>query len=156
MKTQPACQAQAAARGFTLMEMMAVMGIMILVMGIGFGSFVFFDEKDPFEEPVQRLTQMSKYSLNAAAIQHRGMSILFDETGFGTAGGSGPDGNRYQLPVNMKVLIKRWGGKNFEEAEGQVWRFGEQGICEPLLVRFEADGGIRDVSFHPLTGTPVD
>lgn len=142
--------------GFTLMELIVVMSIMMLIIGIGFGSFAYFDQEDPFEKPAQRLTTMSKYALNTAVLQHRGMTIRFDKNSFTVLGAEVPDGSQYQLPKGMKVLIKHMGGKGWEDAEGQFWHFGEQGICEPLRVRFESKDGIRDLVFHPLTGGTVD
>ena len=52
----------------------------------------------------------------------------------------------------IKVFLKRWGSRSWEKAEGKVWRFGEQGICEPLMVRFENREGFSELKFHPLTG----
>jgi len=139
-----------------MLELVVVMSIMILIIGIGFGSFAVFDDVDPFEKPAQRMTQMAKFALNAAIIQHRGLTIAFDETGFGVLGASAPDSSRFELPSDMKVLIRRWGGKGWEKAEGQTWQFGQQGICEPVKIRFETKEGSREMTFHPLTGSPTD
>ena len=49
---------------FTLFEIIIVMSIMMLIVGIGYASFSFFEDEDPFEKPVQQLSQMSKFSLN--------------------------------------------------------------------------------------------
>lgn len=144
------------ASGFTLLEIIVVMTIMMLIIGIGFASFTFNDDVDPFEKPVQSLTQMSKFALNRAVIQHRGLIIGFDKESFGVIGANENGMSGYSLPKDMKVFIKRWGGKGWEKAEGQLWRFGEQGICEPIKVRFENQSGSRDVTFHPLTGGTTD
>lgn len=138
------------------MEMVAVMSIMILIAGIGFASFTFMDEKDPFQESAQRLTQMSKFALNAAMIQHRGMTIRFDKRGFEVLGSGVPDGSRYDLPNDVEIKIRRWGGKDWIKAEGQTWQFGEQGICEPLKVRFELGEQSLEMNYHALTGAPIE
>ena len=142
---------------FTLLEIIVVMSIMMLIVGIGYASFTFFEDEDPFEKPVQQLTQMSKFSLNTAVIQHRGMMIGFGEEGFGVVGASAEGMSLFTVPKDMKILIKRWQGKGWEKAEGQFWRFGEQGICEPVKIRLEIkNGGSREVTFHPLTGGTLD
>ena len=142
---------------FTLFEIIIVMSIMMLIVGIGYASFSFFEDEDPFEKPVQQLTQMSKFSLNTAVIQHRGMLIAFSEEGFGVVGSTATGMSNFTVPKNVQILIKRWQGKGWEKAEGQVWRFGEQGICEPLKVRFEIkNGGSREVTYHALTGGTMD
>jgi hypothetical protein len=142
--------------GSTLLELIAVMCVMLLIIGIGFASFRFLDEKDPFEEASQNLAKMSKFALNTAVIQHRGMMIGFEKQSFGVLGASANGMSSYSLPANMKMFIKRWGGKGWEDAEGQIWKFGEHGICEPLRFKFEIKNeGSSEVEFHPLTGAIV-
>lgn len=143
--------------GFTLMEIIVVMSIMMLMIGIGVASFSFVSNSDPFEEPVARLRKMSKYALQAAVIQHRSMKIAFDKTGFTLIGATdGGGGGSYTLPGGMKMQILHFGGKQWEKAENQVWPFGEQGICEPIRIRFLNDTDHVDLAFHPLTGVPLD
>jgi prepilin-type N-terminal cleavage/methylation domain-containing protein len=141
------------ASGFSLFEIIVVMSIMVLIIGIGYASFSDMTSEDPFEKPTQSLAQMSKYALNTAVIQHRGMLIGFDKTGFGVVGTSAEGMSNYALPADMKMLIKHWGDTDWQKAEGQVWHFGEQGVCDFVTVRFEMkDGNSHEVKFHPLTG----
>jgi prepilin-type N-terminal cleavage/methylation domain-containing protein len=142
-------------RGFTLMELIVVMFIMMLMVGVGVGSFAYFNSSDPFEEPTARLQRMSKYALQTAMIQHRTMTIAFDKTGFGLVGDSSSEGAHYSLPGGVKMAVFHWGGREWEKAEGQIWPFGEQGICEPIQVRFQNDSDHIDIAFHPLTGVPI-
>jgi hypothetical protein len=142
--------------GSTLLELIAVMCIMLLIIGIGFGSFKFLDQEEPFQEATQSLAQMSKFALNTAITQNRGMKIGFEKQSFGVVGASLEGMSQFSLPANMKMFIKRWGGKGWEKAEGQTWIFGENGICEPLRFRFEIkDVDSSEVEFHPLTGAVV-
>lgn len=142
--------------GSTLLELIAVMCIMLLIIGIGFGSFKFLDQEEPFEKASQSLAQMSKFAINTAVTQNRGMMIGFDKQSFGVLGSSVEGMGNFSLPANMKLFIKRWGGKGWEKAEGQTWIFGENGICEPLRFRFEIkDADSYEMEFHPLTGAIV-
>jgi hypothetical protein len=142
-----------AGRAFTLLELILVMSVMVMVIGVGVGSFAYFDQVDPLDEPAQRLGQMSKYAMNTAVLQHRGMTIGFEKDSFGVLGADSGEMGSYSHGKAVKVFIKRWGGRGWEKAEGQIWRFGEQGICEPIIVRLEdSTGGFRDVKFHALTG----
>lgn len=145
-------QPSSAKAAFTLLEVILVMGVMMLVIGVGAGSFAYFEMEDPLEEPVQKLGQMSKLALNTAVLQHRGMMIGFDKESFGIVGEGGGTLARYSHGKQVRVLIRRWQGKGWEPAEGQVWHFGEQGICEPVVIRFENAEGFREVKFHALTG----
>lgn len=137
---------------FTLLELILVMSVMVLVIGVGVGSFAFFETEDPLEKPAQTLGQMSKHALNTAVIQHRGLTIGFDKESFGVLGGAPGDLGSYSHGKEIKVFLKRWGDKGWSKAEGQLWHFGEQGICEPITVRFENAEGFRDVKFNALTG----
>jgi prepilin-type N-terminal cleavage/methylation domain-containing protein len=153
MKLAPLTKLRA---GFTMLEIIVVMSIMVLIIGIGFASFSFMDDEDPFQKPAQKLTEMSKFAIQAAVLQHRSLTIAFDKKGFGLLGITMPDGSYYSVPTGMKVFILRMGARDWEKAEGHAWRFGEQGICEPIKIRFETQTGNRDLAFHPLTGAPVE
>lgn len=143
--------------GFTVLEIVVVMSIMIVIMGIGFASFGMFDDDDPFDKTAQKLVQMSKFAHQSAVLQHRRMIIGFDKEGFGVLGEGGTgDGARHQVPQDMKVLIQRYGARGWDKAEGHLWPFGEQGICEPLKIRLESAAGFREMAFHPLTGALVE
>lgn len=139
-----------------MLEIVVVMSIMIVIMGIGFASFAMMDDDDPFEKTAQKLVQMSKYAHQSAVLQHRRMIIGFDEEGFGVLGESAGDHARQALPQDMKVFILRYGAKNWEKAEGHLWPFGEQGICEPVKIRLETPTDFRELAFHPLTGALVE
>ncbi|MCA1962368.1 MAG: hypothetical protein LDL31_00310 [Prosthecobacter sp.] len=150
------CRTQRSTRAaFTLLEVILVMGVMMLVIGVGAGSFAYFEMEDPLEAPAQKLGQMSKFALNTAVLQHRSMMIGFDKTGFGILGQASGAIPRFTHGKEMRILIHRWGGRGWEPAEGQIWHFGEQGICEPLMVRFETAEGSREVKFQALTGAIV-
>lgn len=144
------------ASAFTLLELVAVMSIMMLVIGLGFASFSVFEDNDPFEQPAIRLASMSKFAINVAVIQRRTIKIAFDKEGFGVIGADMPGGSHFSVPKGMKIFIQRLGGKGWDKSEGQSWTFGEQGICEPIRVRFESPEGSRDVAFHPLTAAVIN
>jgi hypothetical protein len=149
-----AAQRRAGSRAFTLLELIVV--IMMLMIALGVAAFTIYEDQDPFEEPVAKLRQMSKFALHSAALQHRTQTIAFDKKGFGMVGTSGGQGSYYSVPEDMKIFIYRWGGKSWEKAEGHFWPFGEQGICEPVKIRFETKESSRELLFHPLTGAPVE
>lgn len=139
-----------------MLEIVVVMSIMVLIVGIGFASFTFMESEDPFEKPAQSLIEMSKFAIHAAVLQHRSMTVVFDKEGFGLLGSTVAQGARYPVPKGMKVMILRHRANGWEKAEGHTWVFGEQGICEPIKIRFESTAGVREIAFHPLTGMPVD
>ena len=142
-------------QGFTLLELVVVMSIMILLIGVGVLSFDALDPT-PLEKPVTRLTQMSKLAHQAAVVRGQGMVIALDPKGFGLVGDSSELGGYYALPEGVNMQVMPWGAKKWQEPEAVLWRFGPQGVSEPMRIRFEAEGGMRELTFHPLTGTPVE
>ena len=139
-------------RGFTLLELILVMSVMLMLVGIGVGSFALLEQEDPLQGHVDALNKLSRQAMQDAVMKHQSMQIVFDRDGFSLGGGQS-----HQHGRDVKVFIKRWMSRQWQKAEGEVWHFGEQGICEPLAVRLEmseADGdpSVREVKFHALTG----
>ncbi len=127
------------------------MSLMAMLVGIGVASFASLERKEPLQEHVDALAKMSRQALRDAVMKHQGIQIAFEREGFSLGGAGG-----HQHGRDLKVYIKRWMSKQWQKAEGQLWFFGEQGICEPLSVKFEqidSQGEVisREVKFHPLT-----
>lgn len=131
------------------------MTIMIILMAVGFSSFAAFD-KDEVEQTGDELVQMSKFAVQAAATQGRSYVIAFDKDGYGILGGSGPVAGRKAVPRHIKMEIQHWGDKRWQPADGTVWLFGAQGLCEPIKVRISNAETSREIAFNPLTGAPSD
>ncbi len=137
--------------GFTLLELVVVMAIMILLIGVGALSFDALDEDD-LDKPVTRLTQMSKHAHAAAVVRSQGMVIAFDKGGFGLIGDSSELGGYVSLPEDVKMDVLPWGARSWQSPEDIIWRFGPQGVSEPMSVRFHFEDRVRILKFHPLTG----
>ncbi len=85
------------------------------------------------------------------------LMIGFNKDSFGVIGAEAVGMGSFSFSKDIKISLRRWGDRDWTKAEGQIWRFGEQGICEPIKVRFEDKlGNSREMSFHPLTGGVVN
>jgi prepilin-type N-terminal cleavage/methylation domain-containing protein len=142
--------------GFTLLEMIAVMAVMMLMLGIA--SFAMRQgSPDPtVRKPGNELIRLAKTAVRASATQGRGFALTFDRAGFSLVGSENQQRDRINLPKGMKISIKRWGGRDWQPAEGHRWWFGSQGLCEPLSVRIDAKDSALMMKFNPLTGTPSE
>jgi hypothetical protein len=60
------------------------------------------------------------------------------------------------LVEGTTISILRWGQKEWIPAEGQVWMFGGNGLCDPIKVRIESGGSRLEMGFNPLTGSPTE
>ncbi len=142
--------------GFTLLEMITVMALIIMMLGIAAFATRQVAPEPAVRKPGNDLIRLSKTAVRAAAVQGRGYMLAFDKNGFSLLGNEGGQSDRVSLPKGMKVFIKRWGARDWEPAEGQRWWFGMQGLCEPLSVRIAAADSALTLRFNPLTGSPAE
>jgi type II secretion system protein H len=142
--------------GFTIMEIIVVMAIVIMMLGIASFALRQASPDPSVREPADELIQLAKTAVRASALQGRGFAVAFDKQGFALTGADSGQRSRAAVPKGMKVHIKRWGGRQWEEAEGYRWWFGAQGLCEPLEVRLAAKDSMIVMKFNPLTGTPSE
>ena len=144
------------AAAFTLLEMIAVMAVMMLMLGIASFAMRQASPDPSVRKPGDELIRLSKTAVRASAVQGRGFAITFDRSGFSLVTEESGQRDRVNLPKGMKVFIKRWGGRDWEAADGHRWWFGSQGLCEPISVRLAAEDSALMMKFNPLTGTPSE
>jgi len=140
--------------GFTLLEIIAVLAIMALVIGLAVFNFDTLG-RDKVEDAGDELIVMAKQTLDAATVLGHQMTIQFDQTSFGVVGGQGVLAGSYSLPDGLKMEILRFRAKDWVPAEGNLWTFSGQGLCEPIRVRLESPTATREINFNALTGTPI-
>ncbi len=143
-------------RAFTLLEVIIVIGLMAMMIGVASFTLSAFEDEGSVRAPGNDLIRLAKQAVAAAAVNGRGYWIRFDEEGFVFLSDEGGQKDRVTLPKDMDVEIRRWNGGDWEDAEGQSWLFGAQGICEPISVRFTAPDSRLEMAFNPLTGNPSD
>ncbi len=144
--------------GFTLLEMIIVLSLMIVLAGMAALSFSNMEEASGVEMYGNRLARMAKRASRDAVVQGRPITIAFSKEGFGFVGEIAPGKDSYcALPKDVKVGVQRWnGGKKYLVAAGTNWEFFPTGICDPLHFRFEAPDGAMEMGFNPLTGSVID
>lgn len=146
----------AATAGFTLLEMITVMALIVMILGIASFATRQAAAEPSVRKPGNELVHLAKTAVRAAAVQGRGYMLAFDKHGIALLGAEGGLNNRVNLPKGTKVFIKRWGARDWEPAEGHRWWFGMQGLCEPISVRLAAGDSALMLRFNPLTGSPVE
>ena len=144
--------------GFTLLEVTVVMAIIILMLSVTAFAYRSFDNEPSFKKSGDELIRLSKLAVRASAVQGRGFWIVFNEEGFVLRGMEDDQGvqQSHAVPEGIRLKLRRWGQPQWQEAEGQRWVFGVQGLCEPLRVRFEAEDGYLELRFNPLTGSAAE
>ena len=146
------------AGGFTLLEMIIVLALMIVLAGMAALSFDTLEEGNGVEQYGNKLARMAKRAARDAVIQGRPIVIGFEKKGFGFINETAPGSEGYcTLPKGAKMGYQRWnGGKKFFDADGTTWEFYPSGICDALRFRIETADGAMEMGFNPLTGSVVD
>jgi type II secretion system protein H len=140
--------------GFTLLEMIVVIALMVIIAAMATLSFIGLEGESEVEKPGNELARMVKQANRAAVVQGRPFVIAFGKTEFGFLDGVGGADGRVTLPKGMKVGFQRWnGGKKWNNAEGLNWTFYPSGICDALRFKFEHPDGMVEMAFNPLTGS---
>lgn len=140
--------------GFTLLEMIVVIALMVIIAAMATLSFIGLEGESEVEKPGNELARMVKQANRAAVVQGRPFVIAFGNTEFGFLDGAGGADGHVTLPKGMKVSVQRWnGGKRWNSAEGLNWTFYPSGICDALRFKFEHPDGMVEMAFNPLTGS---
>ncbi|MDB6139615.1 MAG: Prepilin-type N-terminal cleavage/methylation protein [Verrucomicrobiaceae bacterium] len=158
LRRQRAGLGMGASAGFTLLEMIIVLALMIILAGMAALSFTSLEEGKGVEVYGNKLARMAKRASRDAVIQGRPIVIGFEKKGFGFVNETAPGNDGYcSLPKDVKTGYQRWnGGKKWTTADGVVWTFFPSGICDALRFRFQASDGAMEMGFNPLTGSVVD
>lgn len=140
-----------------------VLFVMAIFVGVAAFSFQGMSDEDVLRKPASELQRMAREAVNRAGIYEQQETILFEKNGFGMryCGGADPlaanDGKQFwlrrvQTPPDMKLLLRRWGKKEWQVAAGERWTVLPSGLCEPLAVRMEWGRSFVEMQFNPLTG----
>lgn len=126
--------------GFTLLEMLAVLGLITLVLGISVVSISGIQDEDRLRRAASQIETTARESLlNALRTQELVILPL-------TAGSLGG------MEFGAKMEIRRVGEKAFRAPKrGEQWEFSPTGICEPIEVRLSGPGGEVEMAFDALT-----
>jgi type II secretion system protein H len=140
--------------GFTLLEVIIVMGLIATLIGLATLSFASLENTDPLTNLADKLTSMAKQANRAAIVQGRPIIIAFEKNSFQFTSANSSD-STVNLPEGTRINYQRWnGGTKFSPTKDLNWTFHPTGICEPLRFQFIADdGGTIEMSFNPLTGS---
>ena len=126
--------------GFTLLEMLAVLGLLTLILGISVISISGVQDEDRLRRAASQIETTARESL-LSALKSQELVIL--PLTAGLLGGT---------EFGAKLEIRRVGEKAFRlPKRGEQWEFSPTGICEPIEVRLSGPGGEVEMAFDALT-----
>jgi len=148
-------RAKVGGHGFTLIEILLAISLLVLVIGIGGAAFSGW--RGMRDIHVAR-TQIAGAVQQARVDGWRDRGdriILFRPHGIEVRDASlgfADEGRRIDLADTHFLLIRRPGEREFRVPGEQEWmRLPATGLCEPLAVRIETDQGWVSWVFNPLT-----
>ncbi len=149
--------------GFTLVEMVVVLAIMVLLTGFFMVRFNETPDEQMLAPIAENLKQMARRAVTEAAAYREDYAILLAPEQLQLVRGQGAGAGaavaleiESTLPIPPDaVLSARWfGDPEWRPVEGQAWLFRSGGLCEPIEVRLESRRGkaFIELAFDPLTG----
>jgi len=161
-----------AGRGFTLVEVVISIALVLLMIGIATVSMGSLAAERRLREVTSTVKDYAKKARAQALLEQRAFQIQF-QPDFVSVQALQPVGDdeialnslfavegeavraqelrRYEIPGEFRIEILRWNRKEWIQARNQTWVFEQSGICEPLGVRVTGEDGYIEMQFNPLT-----
>ena len=167
-------------RGFTLLEIVIVLGIAAIVMGGAVGMMVYSSDERVLRNASGEIELLAKRARTTAILLQTPYALEFREgvvklmplaeagrvekrTVGGRRIGGEPvveegSGERweYRLEGGMQVFVRRWNSSEWLATRKDivhVWRFDPSGLCEPVSVRLALENSWSEDVYNPLTAT---
>jgi prepilin-type N-terminal cleavage/methylation domain-containing protein len=167
-------------RGFTLLEIVMVLGIAAMVMGGSVGLMIYSSDERTLRDASTQIEMLAKRARTISILQQTPYALEF-RTGIvrllplARAGADEKtaaaerrmmddddearaleDDRQVVLAPGMDISIRRWNSdKWFPTGKNtvHVWRFDPDGLCEPVSIRLNLDKSWSEDAYHPLTAT---
>ena len=149
-------------RGFTLLEMVLVLFILLVVAGIALPATAGLAAQERLKSQAKTLQDYAATARRLAVTEGRPYEIVLKEGSVllesVPAGGAGKGTvvDSMKLPAGVRYTVRHWGRDRFSAPEGESWVFRPDGICEPLRIHFQNGDGWIEYSINPLTAAPRD
>lgn len=127
--------------GFTLLEILVVLGLLMVLFGVSIISISGIKEEDRLRRAVALIETTARQNLLQAVKEQKVVTLPLTAGSFG----SGAD-------FAGLLQIRRVGERAFREPKRhETWEFSPTGICEPIEVRLTGPGGTIELAFDALT-----
>jgi type II secretion system protein H len=168
-------------RGFTLIEIVMVLGIAAVIMGGAVGFMIYSSAERTLRDASGEIEMLAKRARTTAILQQTPYALEFrkgivrmmplaqagrDEkkTALGNdiGGREGDEGGErweFLLEGGMELSIRRWNSSAWLPADKNsvhVWRFDPDGLSEPVSIRLQLGDSWAEDTYHPLTATIRD
>ncbi|WP_395744266.1 Tfp pilus assembly protein FimT/FimU [Prosthecobacter sp.] len=127
--------------GFTLIEVIMAMSIILLVIGVAVLSISGVRAEDKLRRAAAMIETTARQNLLEALNSQRIVRMELSAGAFGA-------GDEF----SGMLQVRRVGESVFRKPRrGEAWEFSPTGICEPIEVRISGPAGQIEIGFDPLT-----
>jgi prepilin-type N-terminal cleavage/methylation domain-containing protein len=144
---------EASRNGFTMLEILMAMSISLIILSIGAGLAL---QAMPVERKLTRAASKLEVAARKATLE----SMLFNRDSYLTIRPRSITGTDGVIEFDEGDISIAGRGHNASFAAapsgGYQWKFGANGLCEPILVRITFPEGNITLDFDPLTGETRD
>lgn len=169
-------------RGFTLIEIVMVLGIAALMLGGAVGMMVYSSDERALREASGKIELMAKQARTMSILHQTPYALEFNEgairllpfaqAGMGEKKGllsrikdpqpkaaDASEDSQIDLDGGITLAIRHWNASEWlttSKKNVHVWRFDPDGICEPISIRLVSGNSKSVDTYHPLTATIRD
>lgn len=172
-------------QGFTLLETVLAMSLMILILGVSIGLLFTSDEEEVLREAATEIEAMATQAHAQAVLLQKPFKLRFEPgrvvlLGAASQGHEGEDEGEQSDNFGGFVPIREFrfaedydhldfqvGVRGFHAAdddwripqgndESVDWRFSHSGLCEPVSIRVQTGDSWIELDMHPLTAQVRD
>lgn len=161
-------------RGFTLLEIVVVLGIAAMVMGGAAGFMIYSSDERALRDISGQIELLAKRARTTSILQQTPYALEFrvgivrllplaragivskKSSGREEAIESVDDDKQVILKDGMSLSILRWNSAKWLTTEKNtihVWRFDPDGLCEPVSIRLSLGKSWSEDTYHPLTAS---
>jgi prepilin-type N-terminal cleavage/methylation domain-containing protein len=163
------------AAGFTLIELMIALGIVMILLGAGAHMGTLWSADQALHKPMDKMKEFAKRAAHLAIAEQRDWEIVITEQSlelrpkqaateedqkFLNAADKKLERKSGNEVINfepeVRVAIRRFGEDKWQNPRPDHWVFQHSGICEPIYFRVERENRALEVTFDPLTAGAKD
>jgi prepilin-type N-terminal cleavage/methylation domain-containing protein len=165
-------------RGFTLIEIMVVLGILMLMVGLGSKGVGMYNDSTKLQQAADEIKFQAKSAWRSSVKDQNSWQMVFsghngqtveiqpaqelpdDQAAQKAAEGTvnGGDGKmRTVFESDLTFRMKHFGDVQWQAPKPDRWVFQGSGICEPITIRIDRDNQVNgkqewvEMTFDPLT-----